>query len=256
MAKKVPVNEVLKLSKQGYTDADIIRYLREEGYKPTEINDAMNQAKIKLELAGMAGMEAEITAPMPSEYAEAAKEEMAPSIMAHEAAAPEAAYYPTEAPTEASQAPLAETPEGYPYTYPTYPAAAPAPTTESMEEIAEEIINEKWREFVGKVGDVVEFRRYIESRMKSIEDRIRRLEQAFDKLQAATMEKVREYGRDVKALGTEIQALEGAFGKVVEPLSTSVKELRELSEEMKKTKRAKLTKLKSTKPKKPVRRKK
>ena len=219
--KKISVDELINLSKQGYTDADIIRYLREEGYSPNEINDAMNQAKIKMELAETAGMET--YAPEPAE----ASEEMTPSIMSQSQPQGEVYY----APPQATQAPTEGT-EGYPYNYPSYPAS-----TESMEELAEEIIKEKWDEFKKKTGDIAEFKRYIESRLKSLDDRLKRLERAFDKLQTATMERVQEYGRGIKSLGTEIQALEGAFGKVVKPLSGSVKELRELSEEMKKLKK-------------------
>ncbi len=239
--KKISVNDILKLSKQGYTDADIIRYLREEGYTPTEINDAMNQAKIKMELAETAGMESEVYAPSPYESAETAEEEMTPSIMSQQEQPEEAYYAPAQAAPAAVSAPESE---GYPYAYPsTYEPAS----TESMEELAEEIIREKWEEFTKKAGDIIEFKRYIESRIKSLDERIKRLERSFDKLQSATLGKMQEYGRDVKSLGTEIQALEGAFGKVVKPLTGSVKELRELSEEMRKLK--KIAKAKPVKPK-------
>ncbi|MCL6500586.1 MAG: hypothetical protein K6T16_00945 [Candidatus Pacearchaeota archaeon] len=265
MAKEMPVREVINLSKQGYNDADIIRHLREQGYSPTQINDAMNQARIKMELektAGIADSE-EATeygyAPAPS------GEEMMPSILSQEEAvrgaegeeaAEQYSYYapapagvaetetaveegPAEYPPEyvpqyapAEQAPVEESAGGYPYTYPAYESVATAPV-EGMEELAEEIISEKWREFVEQVGDIGEFKRYIEARMNSVEERIKRMEMAFDKLQAAMMERVESYGRGIRSLGTEVQALEGAFSKIVEPLTSSVKELRELSEEMK-----------------------
>lgn len=245
MRRKIPINEVLDLTKQGYTDADIIQYLREEGYNPTQINDAMNQAKIRLELEKTAGMESD-TGETEEVYGE---EEMVPSIMSQERGEyADEESYPSEerAPVmPTTQAPEAGS-EAYPYSYPY--AYGATTSTESMEELAEEIIAEKWNEFTKKAGDVIEFKSYMESRLKSMDERFKRLEKSFDKLQSATLERVQEYGRNVKSLGTEIQALEGAFSKIIQPVTSSVKEFRELSEDMQKIK-AKLKKIKTQKKK-------
>ncbi len=48
--RPVPTNIVLEMNKRGYKDVDIIRYLKEKGYTPTEMSDAFHQAKVKLEL--------------------------------------------------------------------------------------------------------------------------------------------------------------------------------------------------------------
>jgi len=258
MAKRVPVKEVLKLSKEGYSDADIIRYLREQGYSSTQINDAMNQAKIKLELAETAGVEPDYEdygseqaeqEPAEQETAEPAEQEaaepeagagMTPSIMTSQTPAPSTAPLPS---AEATSEPGGET---YPYQYPSTYGNQQNPSAESMEEIAEEIINEKWQEFKEEVGDIKELKTYFESRLKDLTDRIKRLETSFDKLQTATMGHVQEYGRNVKNLGAEMQALEGSFSKILNPLVGSVKELRELSKGMKeKTKETKTKKRKN-----------
>lgn len=265
MAKRVPVKEVLKLSKGGYSDADIIRYLRGQGYSPTQINDAMNQAKIKLELAETAGVEPSYE-DYGSEPAESAEQEateqgaagpeaagsaagagagMTPSIMTSQTPAP------STAPLPSAEAPAEQGGEAYPYQYPSTYGNQQNPSAESMEEIAEEIINEKWQEFKKEVGDIKELKTYFESRLKDLTDRVKRLETSFDKLQAATMGHVQEYGRNVKNLGAEMQALEGSFSKILNPLVGSVKELRELSKGMKeKTKKPKQTKKIKTKNKK------
>jgi len=256
MKKRVPVGEILKLSREGYTDADIIKYLREEGYSPIQINDAINQAKIKLELARTAGIEPDEEY-SDSDYDESenqGKEQMTPSIMNQEQ--PEENYYAPPARSQPMAAPAVAptTPGPGPgEAYPNYPYAyeAKAPSTETMEELAEEIIDEKWRDFSKKAGNISEFKTYIESRLKNLDDRLKRIEKAFDKLQSATLEKSREYGRDVKSLGSEMQALEGAFGKIIQPLTGSVKELRELSEDMRRAKtKTRITKTKSIRTKK------
>ena len=253
MKKRVPVGEILKLSREGYTDADIIKYLREEGYTPIQINDAINQAKIKLELARTAGIEPEEEY-SDSDYDESeGEEQMTPSIMSQEQ--PEETYYAPPAQPQPMAAPAVaptttEPEEAYPYSYP-YAYEAKAASTETMEELAEEIIEEKWRDFSKKAGNISEFKTYIESRLKNLDDRLKRIEKAFDKLQSVVLEKTREHGRDVKSLGSEMQALEGAFGKIIQPLTGSVKELRELSDELRRTKtKTRTIKTKTTRTKK------
>ena len=192
MPRRVPVDVVLSMIKQGYTDADIIQYLREEHYSPRQINDAINQAKIKFELAKTAGMEA---GESEGEYYEAESEpgqEMQPSIMSRgeEAEESEEHYYPesAETPTPETPTPEAPAPEAPAEAYPS--AETEATSTEATEEIAEEIIKEKWEEFLRKVGNISEFKTYVESRLKSNEDRVRRLEKNIDRVQESTLGKV------------------------------------------------------------------
>ncbi|MCX8193946.1 MAG: hypothetical protein N3G19_01105 [Candidatus Pacearchaeota archaeon] len=278
MPKKVPVDVVLKLTRQGYNDAEIIKYLRSEGYSATEINDAINQAKIKMELARTAGMEPEEAIPeaeaYPEEYAEEEMlgEEMQPSIMEEEyAPAPEVAapgaypegytpeyveegeYTPVpsaEAPAPAEEAPMTMAPGAAPEAYPAY-YYQPTTTTpaEAVEELAEEIINEKWEEFKAKVGDISELKSHIEARFKNIEDRMKRLESSFDKVQMNVTTQTQQSIRDVKALGTEFEALQQVFSQIMQPLMSSVKELRELTEEIKEIKEKKPEKVKAKKEK-------
>ncbi len=264
MPKKIPVNEVLKLSRQGYTDADIIKYLRSEGYSSVEVNDAVNQAKIKQELVKTAGVEGSEfegmeEAPSPSEeYAEAPVEEsevsevgeeeigegeMQPSIMeqggegqevqeeyAPEAPAPEYQEAEAPAPTEEYAPAPQEYAQQYPYSYGT---AAASTSNEAVQELAEEIINEKWEEFKTKIGDMTELKRYIGSKLKQVEDRVKRVELNFDKVQLGIMGQVKQYGSRIDSLDAEVQALQSAFSQILQPLVSSVKELRDVSDEIK-----------------------
>ncbi len=50
MTRPVPTNIILEMNKRGYKDVDILRYLKQKGYTPTEMSDGFNQAKVKLEL--------------------------------------------------------------------------------------------------------------------------------------------------------------------------------------------------------------
>ena len=65
--RPVPTNIILEMNKRGYKDVDIIRYLKEKGYTPTEMSDGFHQAKVKLELdrnqAAQEAQEAETRVP-------------------------------------------------------------------------------------------------------------------------------------------------------------------------------------------------
>ena len=201
-------DDILRM-KQNMSDDNIIKTLAEKGYTPVEIVDAFNQAKLKQSVpANQLGL-------MPSIMQQ--QETPVPSPMqVQPQAAPEAAAY-------------------YPYVYPTaeQPQMQSKIGTENIEEITEEIINEKWSEFKTKIGDIAEWKLYMEGRSKSMDDRLKRIEMSLDKLQAALLGKVQEYGQNVRDLGAEIGSLEMAFSKVLDPLMTNIKELSKITDSLK-----------------------
>jgi len=211
MVKKVNVDEVADLMKQGYADADIIKYLEESGYSPKDINDAVNQARIKIELAETAG----------EEYQPEYPEEEVPEAPAP-APSPKQRAVPVPAPAPAG---------GY---YPQqYSYQQETTSTEAVEEIAEGIISEKWEEFKAKFGDIAEMKANFEARLNELSERVKRIEAAMDRLHVATLSRVDEQGRSVKALSSEVEALEGTLSRVIQPLVSSAKEFREAAESKK-----------------------
>ena len=222
-----PVDEVISMMNVGAGDADIIRRLTDEGYSPVEISDTLNQAKIKREVSS--GNAPVMEEQKPVSVPQAPK----PSVPKPMAAAPPMPQ-PAQKPYPREEPQTYQYPYSYP-TYPQYPQEAPAQKvdTETIEEIAEEIVNEKWLEIKGKIADVIEWKEYADKRLNSLDERLKRIELSLDRLQAALLAKVQEYGRDVKNLGAEMSSLENAFGKILNPLVDNVKELRIITEDMK-----------------------
>ena len=70
MGRPVPTGVIIEMSRRGFSDFDIIRYLRGKGYTPVEINDAMNHAKVKMELTRSAADENIIERPSVKEEVE------------------------------------------------------------------------------------------------------------------------------------------------------------------------------------------
>jgi hypothetical protein len=214
----VPIREVLQLARQGYNDSSIIKKLKEEGYTPRQINDAFNQAKIK------AAADTEEEKMEPSIMTSGEEEVMAPTP------APSSGYeytgYETGAGGEmpAEQAPLEE------YNYPQatqFPTYESRPSTEVIEELAEEIINEKWRDFKTRAGDFGALSKIFEKRLKSLALRMKKQEDMIDRIQSSVLLRVRDYGAELKNLRAEIRALELAFSKILEPLVNNIRKLEE-----------------------------
>ncbi len=232
-----PTREVLDMQNAGMNDADIIRRLREAGYTEKDINDAFNQAKVKTTVraepyatSAPAAATGELATPAPTQTAGYAEQEGGGW---QETAAPASAYpegygegygYGTE--TEGTEG----------YGYPQQAQAAEAYTAETFEEIAESIIEEKWQEFTEKVGDLRIWKETIDRDIERIEKRIERIEDSINSIQAAIMEKVGEYGKGVKSLGTDVKAMEKALKDIIEPLMKNVKEVKGITERIKRKK--------------------
>jgi len=222
--QETPVNDVMNMLQQGMSDMEIIRQLTDSGYSPVQITDALNQAKIKKEITGTEGLQ--------------------PSILQTAVPMPTPREVPVPRPTAAAPSPMQMAPTmeyqypTYPYQYPTAEPVQPKIETEAIEEIAEEIVNEKWLEIKSKVSDVIEWKTYADKRLSSVDDRIKRIELSMDRLQGALLSKVQEYQRDIKNLGSEMAALEGAFGKILTPFVENMRELGKITGELKSAKKA------------------
>lgn len=217
------LDTIIELKKNGMNDAEIVSQLRNMNYSAQEITDAINQMKIK--------------------SAVNEKEEMQPSIMQSEAEE----EMPVPVPIKKKKLKPVSAPSSYPPSYQQYPAyasegyeqpQAQQPSTqqadiETIEEIAEEIVSEKFAEIKDKISSILDFRENVETKISNLNDRLKRIETSIDSLQTALLSKVQEYSQDIKSLGSEMRAVEGAFGKILSPLVDNVKELDRITGKMK-----------------------
>lgn len=109
-------------------------------------------------------------------------------------------------------------------------------TAEAFEEVAESIIEEKWRSFTEKVGDVQLWRESIDRDIARMEKRIDKIDDSITAIHAALLDKVGEYGRGVKSLGSDVKAVEKVLSQILEPLMHNVKELKSVTEELRRKK--------------------
>ena len=106
--------------------------------------------------------------------------------------------------------------------------------SERMQEIVEAIVKEKWDELTSSVGNLATWKEKMTNDVISVKQEVIRINERFENLQNAILGRVREYDEGMRGVHTEMKALEKVFEKIVEPLSTNIKELGRLVQDMKK----------------------
>ena len=107
-------------------------------------------------------------------------------------------------------------------------------STDQIQEIAESIIEEKWQEFMSEMGGFDIWRDRVNREIGSVKQELVRTQARFNNLQKAVLGKVSEYNENILNIGTEMKALEKVFEKILEPLTTNIKELEKITERLKK----------------------
>jgi hypothetical protein len=270
----VGLDIILQMQKQGMTDYEISKTLQSQGISPREINEALNQAKIK---SALSQSEAIMDYNKQNNYQEYSLNEnnnpfkTPPIVDPYNTQVISQVPIPSKPgysiPTVISD-PLEEIPpqksiislqqEQYPqnqYNYPednygspqqnnnqnNYPPQNQYPeneyyqdgytedsgyaSNESISEIAEQVINEKFREFNSKTGDLVSFRNNVEDELKSLNDRLKRIEDTIDKLQHAIIQKVGEFGENTTLIRRDLENLHNTTSKLMNPLIDNYREL-------------------------------
>ncbi|MEM4703148.1 MAG: hypothetical protein QXP53_01550 [Candidatus Pacearchaeota archaeon] len=210
-----PVDKVIRFAREGYTDAQIIKKLREQGYTPKQINDAFNQAKVKLEL----NKEPEVPKPsyetpsIEEQEINEEKGEMEPSIIS------EGESYETTYGAPVPQTEETARGEYYPYQYPYARTSA-----SEVEELVSEIVEEKWQEFRKRTAGLQDLKVETERALRDFEKKLTRFEATIKRLIERVQEKFLEHGHEIKMLRAEVYALKETLNKIMKPLMTQVKE--------------------------------
>ena len=93
------------------------------------------------------------------------------------------------------------------------------------EEIAEQIIEEKWRELQKELKKITEWRDQMTSRVDKMEQSVTDVKSDLDGLHKAIVARIGEYDKTLIDVGTEIKAMEKVFQKVLPELTSNVQEL-------------------------------
>lgn len=202
---EIPIDQVLSMIEQGVDSPEIIRKLQDQGFSNVDIQEALNQAKIKASMEHEESRQEERLVPPPAM--------MRPSMMENE-------QIVIEQPMPVQQQPMQE--------------ISSRDVEEKIEEIAESIIGEKWRRLASEAGDFASWKEKIRIEIVSIKQEVLRVEQRFESLQNAILGRMKEYDRSVDDVSTDVRAVEKLLQEILRPLADNVKELKHITEKLKK----------------------
>ncbi len=227
---RVPIEEVIRMRRQGLSNNQIVQALQRNGYQSHQIFDAFNQADLK--------------APVQMQGTS--------TRQGYPSGGPEGLGEPPDLPPfsgeQESEATIngPQSPEEIPRTQGMFPEEAAQPQPEQyggystghdnsakIEEISEAIIEEKWQDLTKDFNKLVEWKSGMEQRMAAIEQRFTDVKTAFDVLQKSVVDKVSDYDKSVRDVGSEMKALEQVFQKIIPTLTENVNELSRITKGMK-----------------------
>lgn len=122
----------------------------------------------------------------------------------------------------------------YPPLAPQMPSSGEGNVYERIQEITQNLIDEKWDELLAEVKKIVEWKEKIEERQLRMESDLTKLKDDFTVLHQGVLGKLEEYDTRMRDVGTELKAVGKVFKDVVPEFVENVKELSSLTERMKK----------------------
>ena len=253
------LEKVMQMKQQGIPDWQIVQLLKQQGIYPQEIEEALSQSKIKSAVAtGQQFQVANQDLTYTQEYPPA--EKMQPTIMSkpqgnniHENEEfPD--YTTKEIPTsykgvtmpyseKLQQQPQAaeyyQAEQQYPpannypvqETYPEYQTEQMS-DIETINDIAEQIVEERTEKLKKQLASLSRFKEEITFEIEKINQRLQKLEETFNNLQASIIRKIGEYGEDIKSIEKEMHETQDSFSKIINPLTDSVRDLKHATESL------------------------
>lgn len=217
------LDRVMQLQAQGMTDEDISRKLRDEGVSLSDINDAFGQAKIKEAVSHnpeddqFSGMEQSIM--QNDANIDGSESSQAPSV------------YQEQSPQQAQYAPEQYDPSQVQYQeqYQGYPQPSQQLDTETITEIASQVVSERFSEFAKKTGDLAVFKNDTQEKLKDFDERLKKIENTIDSIQRAIIGKVGEFGENISNVHKDLENVHDTMSKLMNPLIDNYRELKKIA---------------------------
>ncbi|MEK6837062.1 MAG: hypothetical protein AABX69_00285 [Nanoarchaeota archaeon] len=261
---RVPVDEVLRMRRQGLSSNQIVQALQRNGYQTHQIFDALSQSDLRVPspIQGMPGQpgqpqQGQAGFPQRRQPVQGAQGEQGenlgtlglPPDMSSIGGGDgrmenEANITGPQSPEELQGFGEGQMPEGSEGSVGGggfgampqpggYGGSRGQDLSAKVEEISEAIIEEKWQDLMKDFNKLIEWKNAVDQRVSVLEQRFSDLKAAFDNLQKGVVEKVSDYDKSVKDVGSEMKALEQVFQKIIPTLTENVNELSRITKGMK-----------------------
>lgn len=222
------LDRIMQLQQQGMSDQEIIKQLRNEGVNPTQINDALNQAKVK----SAVGYQEDQTPQNPMS-------EMQPSEQNIQQQPQTQEYQPTQEPQQEYQQTPQYQEQAQAYQDQYYPQASQYPdqqtyqqqsmSTDTITEIAEQVIMEKFAEFNKKTGNLITFKNETLDKINDLNERLKLIENTINNLQQSIIKKVGEFSENISSINQDLHTLNNTTSKLMNPLIDNARELERIT---------------------------
>lgn len=210
------LEKVSEYKKQGMSEAEITTKLQDEGISPMEIKDAINQAGIKEAVTAPQSQEKSQETMMPSMMEEKTQQNYAP---VPEQDLSQTEYTPTQQQSFNQQSAYSMQQPQEEYYEEQYPQEEYTDvyqsSSDTMIEISEQVFSEKIKKIEKQMKEISEFKTIYKTKIDDINDRLKRIEVQFDKMQLSILEKVGEYGKNLNSIQKEMNMIEDSFSKVM-----------------------------------------
>ncbi len=205
------LDKVMQMQQQGMHEQEINKRLRDQGISPQQINDALNQFQVKTAVSQL---------PESQMHEQPMTQEMQQSIM------PLQESPQTQTPYQEQEYYSPETPQAYPQE--AYYPEQPMIDSDTITEIAEQIISEKLNEFRQKIGNIPAFKTETQDKLKDLDERLKRIESSIDKLQQSVIGKIGEFGENTQSIHKDLDNLHNTVSKLMNPLIDNYRELKKI----------------------------
>jgi len=222
------LDTIIQMQQSGMNNEEIIQNLQTQGVSPREINDAINQAQVKNAVTQAEQTQQpmmQVPSPDGINMQQPEQQQMQPDQYQQQ---PMTMQQPEQQQMQPDpyQNYYQETPQAYSgdesYQQPAY-------DTETITEIAEQVISEKFKEFNKKNGDIATFKNATQDKINDIDSRLKRIEGTIDKLQQAIIQKIGEFGENTASIRKEISGLHDTTSKLMNPLIDNYRELEKMN---------------------------
>lgn len=203
----VPFDQVNVMRQQGIPDPQIVQTLQRDGYQSHQIFDAMNQAD--LQPGAPPPLDAE---PDPLSVYPDMTQDMTTEAQSFDEPQPEYEDFQTGAAVEGLS----------------------SSEMDSIEEVAEAIIDEKWSELMAHIKKIVDWKERMEQKINEMEQTIEELKNKVKEIEVDVNEKMGEYDKNISSVGTDVKAMEKVFHKMLPTFTENISELSQITKDLKK----------------------
>ena len=213
------LDQITQMKSQGRNDQEIVSNLQQQGIPPKQIQEALGQAQIKNAVVGQNSSEMQQSimdqtltpeenqmyeVPIPQQYLEAMPQEPYPQQTQD--------TYAQEYSDQQNYSPQ----EYYPQE--SYGYSGGTSDNGTLIEIAEQVFSEKNKKVQKILEALAESKVLTETKVKLIDERLKRLEATIDQLQISILERIGSYGQNLSSIKKEMSMMQDSFGKVIRPL--------------------------------------